>query len=36
MLTETNAQHDPRALILGIALNNYAQKWSQTLKMLEE
>ena len=30
-----SAQNDPGTLIIGFALENYAQKWSQMVKMLD-
>ena len=30
-----SAQNDPRTLIIGFALKNYAQKWSQIEKWLD-
>ena len=30
-----SGQNDPRTLIIGFALKNYAQKWSQIVKTLD-
>ena len=30
-----NRQNDPGTIIIGFALKNYAQKWSQIVKMLD-
>ena len=35
-LTSKSAQNDPGTLIIGFALKNYAQKWSQIVKTLDE
>ena len=35
MLTSKSAQNDPGTLIIGFALKNYAQKWSQIEKWLD-
>ena len=34
-LTSKSAQNDPGTLIIGFALKNYAQKWSQIVKTLD-
>ena len=34
-LTSKSGQNDPGTLIIGFALKNYAQKWSQIVKTLD-